>query len=272
MSAADNLLRIDHDLHVHTYLSDCCTDKAHHRPREILSLAERMGVRTIGFTDHLWVNPDIPASDWYRPQNETQITRLREDLSSISSSVRVLVGCESEIVAPGRFGITRAFAETLDFVLLPGGHFHMREFVEQPKSDSPRDIGRHVLKFFVSAASSGLATAIAHPLKPIGYVNRFDQAIAALSDAELVDAFGVAVEHKVAVEITTGFLPSQHQELFSIETPMRFLSLAKKAGCKFTFGTDAHDPARQERLPELMYFVKAVGITKEDLSPLVADD
>ena len=270
MNTTGSLLRIDHDLHVHTYLSDCCTDKARHTPRSILSLAEKMGVRTVGFTDHVWVNPDIPPSDWYRPQNETQISRLRQDLGSISSSVRVLVGCESEIIAPGRFGISRAFAETLDFVLLPGGHFHMREFVEQPKSDAPRDIGRHLLKFFISAASSGLATAIAHPLKPIGFVDRFDQAIGALSDMELLDAFGVAVEHKVAVEITTGFLPSQHMEPFSTETPIRFLSLAREAGCKFTFGTDAHDPKRQRRLPELMHFVRTVGITEEDLSPLVA--
>jgi len=264
------LSHIDHDLHVHTYLSDCCKDKEHHRPGAILSLAENMGVRTIGFTDHLWANPDIPASEWYGPQNRTQISRLREDLASVSSTVRVLVGCESEIVAPGKYGITREFAETLDFVLLPGGHFHMGKFVEQPKSDSPRDIGRHVLKFFVSAASSGLADAIAHPLKPIGYVEKFDQAIAALSDAELTDAFGVAADRNVAVEVTTGFLPSQHQEPFSIETPIRFLSLAKEAGCKFTFGTDAHNPERQRRLPELMQFVTAIGITTDDLSPLVA--
>jgi len=127
-----------------------------------------------------------------------------------------------------------------------------------------------VLKVFVSAGSRGLAGVIAHPLKPIGYVDKFDQAIAALSDAELTDAFAVAAEHNVAVEITTGFLPSQHQEPFSIETPIRFLSLAKEAGCKFTFGTDAHDPERQKRLPELMCFVRAIGITKDDLSPLAA--
>ena len=265
------MLKLDHDLHVHTYLSACCQDKEGQRPAAILVLAEEMGLRTLGFTDHVWANPNIPPSGFYRPQDERQISQLRADLATVSTGIRVLVGCEAEMIAPGQFGITPQFAEELDFVLLACSHFHMKDFVAQPKSNAPGDLAKHMLNFFRSGISSGLATSIAHPLLPLSYLGQFDGAIDAISDAEFLDVFGVAAEHGVALEITTGFLPSHPEKAFSVETPIRFLSLAKRAGCKFTLGTDSHSPEAQKRLPELAVLTKAVGVTEEDILPIARD-
>ncbi len=259
---------IDHDLHVHTYLSSCCGDKVNQVPRSILALAVEMGISTIGFADHVWSNPLVPPSNWYRPQDETQIDRLRKDLSEISTPVRVLVGCEADMVAPGRFGITEEFAMKLDFVLLSCSHFHMKDFVEQPASNEPRDVACHLLSFFRSGVKSGLATSIAHPFVPCGH-REYDKIIAAISDHEFEDALGLAAENKVGLEITTGFIPSGEGCSFSLETPLRILSLARKAGCKFTFGSDAHEPAAQRKLPQLSCLVGALKLNTEDLIPLV---
>ena len=108
-------MKLDHDLHVHTYLSACCDQKERQTPSAILSLAEEMGVKTIGFADHLWANPEIAPSGWYRCQDELQVSKRRADLVAVSTNVRVLVGCEAETIAPGRFGMTRQFADQLDF-------------------------------------------------------------------------------------------------------------------------------------------------------------
>jgi histidinol phosphatase-like PHP family hydrolase len=261
-------MNINHDLHVHTYLSSCCKEKERQTPGAILSLADEMGVRTIGFADHLWANPALSPSDWYRPQDESQISRLRADLATISTNICVLVGCEAETIAPGKFGITPQFAEKLEFVLLACSHFHMKGFVSQPEGSTPRDLADHMLKFFLSGVSSGFATSIAHPLLPFGYLDTFDAAVDTISDAELLDVFGVAYDHGVAIEITIGFIPCPPESSFSIDTPIRFLSIAKQAGCMFTFGTDAHSPAAQRRLPELTRLTKAVGITEEDMLPI----
>lgn len=257
-------MKLDHDLHVHTYLSACCHDKQKQTPSGILSLAEDMGVRMIGFADHVWANPNLTPSDWYRHQDETQISQLRADLTAVASGVNVLVGCEAETIAPGKFGITRQFADQLDFVLLACSHFHMKEFVAQPEGDTPQDIARHMLTFFRSGVSSGLATSIAHPLLPCGYLDRFDEAVDSMSDTELSDAFGLAHDRGVAIEITTAFIPSKSGLSFSIETPIRFLSIARQAGCKFTLGTDAHAPEAQRRLPELAALTAAAGMTDGD--------
>jgi len=262
-------MKLNHDLHVHSCLSACCEDKENQTPAAILSLAEDMGVRTIGFADHVWTNPNLSPNCWYRPQGENQIVNIRRQLASVSTTVRVLIGCEAETIAPGQFGITPEFAQELDFVLLACSHFHMKDFVEQPESDSPQDLGRHMLKFFRSAVSSGFATSIPHPLLPCGHLDKYDEAIASISDAELLDACGLAHDNGVAIEITIGFLPNDSNRRFSIETPIRFLSLAKQAGCKFTLATDAHSPKAQKRLPELARLIEAVGLIDKDVLPLL---
>ncbi|MCK5849343.1 MAG: hypothetical protein KAH23_00405 [Kiritimatiellae bacterium] len=269
------MIAINHDLHVHTYLSSCCGDKENQTPGKILALAEEMGLDTIGFLDHVWTNTKVEPSGWYRSQDERQIILLRSDLAPLSSTVRVLVGCEADTIAPGKFSITKEFAESLDYVGLSCSHFHMKKFVQQPKDDSPRSVGEHLVMFFVSAIKSGLATVIVHPFKPFGYENQYDNAIATLSDAELFDAFSMAAELNVAIEITTSFLPPIEEKAdskvsgWSIETPFRVLSLAKAAGCKFSFGSDAHSLARMKQLPKLEIFSRHLDLKDDDMAPII---
>ena len=269
-------MRVTHDLHVHTYLSSCCADKEHQRPATVLAQARAAGVAAIGFADHLWVNPALPPSGWYRPQDATQIARLRADLAALppgaSDGVLILVGCEAETTAPGRYGITPEFAASLDFVLLACSHFHMHSFVAQPASAAPRDVAEHLLAFFRAAVTSGLATSIPHPFVPCGFMGRFRETLAAISDAELLDACGLAAAHGVALEITPAFLPPtklrEDGATWDLATPARLLSLARQAGCKFTFGTDAHKPETLERRAELLPLAAAAGITPADVLSL----
>lgn len=258
-------MRIDQDLHIHTHLSACCKEKDRQTPGAILALAEEMGVETVGFADHVWTNPSLAPSDWYRPQDETQIAKLRAELATVSTRIRYRIGCEAETIAPGQFGITPEFAGTLDFVLLACSHFHMKGFVAQPDGDTPRHLAVHMLAFFRSAVSSGLATSIAHPLLPLGHLERYDAAVETMSDGELLDALGLARDRGVGIEVTTGFVPSGPQRTFAIDTPVRILALAKQAGCKFTLASDAHSPEQQRRLPELSRLVDRIGLTVDDL-------
>ena len=261
-------MKLDHDLHIHTYLSACCSDKQH-IPKNIIALAEEMNVHTIGFADHIWQNPNYQPNDWYKQQDENQILKLRETLKSIETPTRILVGCEADTVKPGIFSITQEFAETLDFVILSCNHFHISDLVEQPESDAPKHLAKHILKFFRSGASSKLATSIVHPFMPLGYMHAFDKTIASISDAEFSDAFGLACDNGVAIEITTGFIPELSKFNFSIETPIRFLSLAKQAGCKFTLATDSHTPEAQRKLPELKAITDALELEESDFHPML---
>ncbi len=265
-------LEIQHDLHTHTYLSVCCREKEAQRPARMIRLAERMGLHTFGFSDHVWMHPTIPPSDFYASQGVTQITRLREDLASVDTPLRILVGCEADMVAPGRFGITPDFAASLDYVLLACSHFHMREFVAQPDSADPPDVARHLLAFFRSAVSSRLATVIPHPFIPLGFQENYEAILACIPDEAFIDAFGLAAEQGVGIEIHPGHLDRAPLQAAPdgpagrmTSASVRMLALAKQAGCRFTFGTDAHAPATQRRLPELAQLAEAAGIGADNL-------
>lgn len=272
------MIAVNHDLHIHTYLSACCKDKENQTPAKILARAEAMGLGTIGFSDHIWTNPRLEANGFYRQQDERQIVHLRRDLESTSSPVRVLVGCEADTVALGKFSISREFADSLDYVGLSCSHLHLKGIVQQPPDNSLRSIGEHLLALFISAAESGLATTIVHPFFPKGFESQYDQVIASLSDAELLGAFSTAAAAGAAIEITTAFLPPSYKNGnptapgWRIDTPLRVLSLAKNAGCKFSFGSDAHSPAAMMLLPKLSLFSERLGLTDEDLAPIVREE
>jgi len=261
------LTRIDHDLHIHTFLSACCADPKGQTPERIAKRAAAMGLETIGLADHVWANQVIEPSRWYRPQDLGPIVDMKQRTPRDVNGVRVLVGCEAETIAPGRFGITQEDTEQLDFVLLACTHFHMSGFVAQPASDKPRDIAEHCLAFFLSAIESGLATAIPHSFLPLGYLDQLPAVIEAISDQEFLDVFGPAADRGVGIEITTGYLAGKPGD-GRPEGPLRFLELAKQAGCSFTFGSDAHDPARMGMLPQLRIFVEKLGLTEDDIHPL----
>jgi histidinol phosphatase-like PHP family hydrolase len=263
-----------HDLHIHTYLSSCCQAKEEQRPAKIIKRAEEMGMKIIGFADHLWTNSALKPTLWYKEQDEKHIQQLREDMRKCdASSVKVLIGCEADTVAPGKYSVTKEFADTLDFALLSCSHFHMKDLVEQPADSSPAGFAKHILSFFRAGITSGIPTSIAHPLLPMGSEAIWEKAMETLSDNELFDAFALAKEHNVALEITLSYLPPEMKgqegtSLWSIETPIRLLTLAKKAGCFFTCGSDAHNAKAQEQIVHLEKLLNKTCIMENDFLSL----
>ena len=56
--------QIDHDLHIHSFLSTCAKNPEQ-TPRRILSQAQEAGLTTLCLTNHFW-DEDVPgASNWY---------------------------------------------------------------------------------------------------------------------------------------------------------------------------------------------------------------
>lgn len=263
------MIKIEHDIHLHTVLSKCCTSEKQTLPN-IIEKARELGLKQIGIADHLWANHNVKPDPFYNGQDERQISTLRRQIESIEvpDDLEVLVGCEAEMAAPGCFGITPEFGNTLDFVLLSTDHFHFRNFVSQPSEQTPRGLAKHMIKMFIAGASSGLATSLAHPMFPYGFFDIYEAAMQELSDQELLDAFYVAAEHKVALEITGNYLPDSRRAVnFSIEVPLRIIELAQKAGCRFTFGSDAHTLEQMSRIHELEYFVTALDLSIADVMP-----
>lgn len=265
---------IDHDLHVHTALSACCKDPEN-VPGKIIARAAEVGLKTIGFSDHMWDSAIPGASDWYRPQDFAHLSQIRRQLPRESHGVRVLIGCESEYLGGGKAGISPEVAQQLDFVLLPISHVHMKGFVVPASLHRSEDVAALMVERFCEVMELGLATGIPHPFMPLSYGDRVDEIIGCISDGAFAECFGRAAEAGVSIEVTTDFFPGcgegekpgHHDETF-----LRPLTLARQAGCVFHFASDSHTLKRIGAVRQLEKYVQQLGITAEEIHPLVRSE
>jgi histidinol phosphatase-like PHP family hydrolase len=260
---------VEHDAHVHTTLSACCSDPAATAANAIARAAQA-GLKTLGFANHLWDSAVPGASEWYAPQTLAHVLRLRAEIPPDTGGVRVLVGCETEYCGDGKVGISPEAARQLDYVLIPFSHTHMKGFVV-PEGTTAADLPRLLTRRFREVVGLGLATGIAHPFVPLAFMDHLDEIMAAISDAELEDCFGRSAAARVSIEIHVGMFPGPgggekgglHDETF-----LRVLGIAKRSGCCFHFASDAHELSDVGSVRKLEPYVRQLGITRDDVLPL----
>lgn len=255
---------VETDTHIHTTVSDCCED-LQMTAENIAVSAWKRGLKMIAITDHIWANTAVPCNEFYKVHPEDKLVKHAESIRKGEYPIPVLAGCEADMRAPGEFGITKESREKFDLVLLSSDHFHMTKFVEQAESDTPAAWAKQMMRFFRSAANSGLADILVHPMFLIGHVEHYDKAIGTIPDSELLEMFAEAAEKRVAMEINTAVVASAKRGEFSEETMIRLFSLAKLAGCKFTFGSDAHNISDFDSFSLAETFAEKLELTKNDL-------
>lgn len=239
----DERILYNHDIHVHTTLSECCSDLAA-TPERVIARAARLGIKTVGFANHFWDESIPGASTWYESQNLEHILTIRAQIPEDTHGVNVLVGCESEYCGDGVVGISREVAEQLDFVLLPMSHFHMTGFVvQQWQVANSRNVAELLVQRFREVIELGIANGIAHPFSPLGFKDSVDEIFGYISDETFQDCFGRAAELGVSIEIQPNMLPGslgKEMEGFHDESFMRVLAIARDMGCMFHLGSDTH--------------------------------
>ncbi len=264
-------MEVKYDYHMHTKLSPCSSDPEATVTNFAKLLADK-GFKSICITDHYWTRPESILEnnpDVIGPYPETlkQILDNKKYVVSTALPIKVLVGAEIESYAPDRFGGTQELKEMLDVVLLPTDHFHLEGLVQGPEDDSIVGWGRHIMKFFIGGAKSKVAHVLAHPFIPMGKAQGSTREILdTISDNEFFDALSLANECGNAIEINSGCLI----EPMYYEALVRPFTIAKKAGCKFTLGSDTHDHHRGlNRYDIIGKFCDECGITEADLSPIM---
>ena len=254
---------IDHDLHIHTKLSSCSQD-----PRQttenILGYALNNGLKTICVTDHYWDETIPGASAWYGPQNTEHIRRSLP--LPQAEGVRFLFGCETELrrdltlgVSPGRF-------EELDFVIIPTTHLHMSDFTVTGKESAAERallwVKRleAVLEMDIPFSKIGIAHPVCSLIAPSREM--YLETLRLLPEADTERLFSKAARLGCGIELNADDLGFTESEA---ETVLRPLLTAKRCGCKFYCGSDAHKP--EEFKNAIQRFEKAVellGLTEDD--------
>ncbi len=256
---------LDHDLHIHSSLSSCSNDPEQ-TPENILKYAQNNGFNKICLTDHFWDSQVAGVSEWYAPQNYGHITTALP--LPQSDKVSFYFGCETEMDKFNNLGIARETIDKFDFVIIPTTHLHMSEFTIDPKDYSAEKRAEVYMKRLAALLNMDLPfhkIGIAHltcPLIDNSSPKAHIDIINLLNQTEFETLFGKAASLGVGIELNLPFQKYSEEELEIVMKPYR---IAKQAGCKFYFGSDAHSLREFENKKQCFQIIcEYLSLVEED--------
>ena len=238
----DMRYKIDHDFHIHSFISRCSLDPEQTSER-ILRYAEENGFSQICLTDHFWDESVEGASNWYSKQNYAHIAAALP--LPKSDRVEFLFGAETEMDKNLVLGISKKRFDDFGFVVIPTTHLHMKLNISEEDGATPE--GR--AKVWVSRLDGLLDMDL--PFGKIGIAHLSATCIAKerenylrvlelLPERELERLFAKAAEKGVGIELNRADIEAAEG---AEEIVMRPFKIAKYQGCKFYLGSDAHTTA-----------------------------
>ena len=231
---------INHDMHIHTHYSPCADGTA--TAEHYIKKAYELGLKKIGFSDHMWdsaVKCTIPD---YQPLTYERISQIRAEVSALDTDgIEILFGCETECDKNGTVAISEELAATLDFVIVPQSHTHLtmpKEYYEPHRKHAEFMLERFYN--IVESPVSKYVTTIPHPFNAVAcpYDNR--ELLLLISDKEFSDCFKAAKEKNIAIEINASVFKNDTIGEIQTDPMIHMLQIAKSTGCKFVFGSDSH--------------------------------
>ena len=231
---------IDHDLHIHTKLSSCSRHPLQ-TPGAILDYARANGLKTVCVTDHYWDESIPGASDWYAPQNTAHI---RQSLPlPRAEGISFLYGCETELRRDLTLGVSAERFAAFDFVIIPTTHLHMTDFTVDGTETAAERAALWIrrLDAVLDMPLPFHKVGIAHPVCGLIAPSRdmFLETLRLLPEEEMERLFGKAAALGAGIELNADDFGFSETET---ETVLRPFRIARRCGCKFYCGSDAHCP------------------------------
>lgn len=230
--------QVDHDLHLHSYLSTCSHDPTQ-TPEAILRYAEQNHLQTICITDHYWDSAVPGASSWYAPQNFEHIAQNKPLPQGADTAF--LFGCETDLDKNCVLGVPPCRYDDFDFIIIPTTHLHMKGFTisEEDAGSDERRAALWVERFervldmnlpFHKVGIAHLACGLIKSGDRFAVLNR-------ITDQEMARVFTKAAERGCGIELNAD---DCRAAMTAGEGILRVFRIAKACGCKFYLGSDAH--------------------------------
>lgn len=271
-------MKITHDFHVHTNLSMCAKGKADFGG--YMGTYEKMGLKKVGFANHFWDN-DVPIDfDSYTPRNRItrfyteqgydHVCKLRPEIDAYRGPIKIYFGVEAEYDPFHHgVGITEAVAEQLDFMIVPNSHTHMMMPLEnyEPYEKHAEYMINAYLEIMRCPVGK-YVTAMAHPFEAVccPYPNTI--LIDLISDDTYRRLFDEQAERGIAFEVNVSYMRNLTPEEIEQSSKMRVFRLAKECGCKFLFGSDAHDHGTLAAYGNADLTAKLLGLKEDDIAEI----
>lgn len=237
--------QVDHDLHIHSMLSRCsgCPEQNNER---ILQYGLEEGFNTLCLTNHFWDERVPGASPWYEKQGFDHICQAQP--LPQAEGIQFLFGCETELDKHLTLGISRERIEKMDLIIIPTTHFHMKLVMDPEDRASVQKRTAHWLQRLEAVLAMDLPfhkVGLAHLTCHLIGTSREDhlQVIQSLPRDRLTTLFEKAARLGVGIELNAEDIKYARGFEDALLEPYR---IAKRCGCKFYCGSDAHEPAELE--------------------------
>ena len=238
---------VDHDYHIHSYLSPCGGDP-NQTVERILQYARENGMKQVCIADHFW-DENVPntapvetgSRAWFEGQNFEKISRILPFPDG--SDIEVLFGCEVDMDQYLTLGLSKERMDEFDFIIIAATHMHMVDFSIRAgatlEERAAAWVARHeaILDMDLPFGRVGIAhmvTALIALDPPKSELSVLDM----IPDAVYRRIFEKAARLGVGIEIN--FAP--YEDPTDLARQLRPYRIARECGCKFYLGGDAHRP------------------------------
>lgn len=249
---------IDHDYHIHSFLSSCSSDPEQNTAR-ILQYAKNNHLSRICVTDHYWDSRVYKPSGWYRPQN---FSHIRKSLPlPQADGIDFLFGCETDMNAKMRIGIPENRYADFDFIIIPTTHLHMNGFTIRKEDDDSTSRAslwgkrtEYLLELPLPFHKVGIAHLACSLLDNRSHAD-YLATLQLIPDDDMYRIFTKAAKCGVGIELNQSDMSFADDET---DIVLRMFRIAKSCGCKFYLGSDAHHPAAFAKTKEI--FERAITL------------
>ena len=272
-------MKVTHDFHIHTNLSRC----AMKYPSDFegyMKKAAEIGLTKVGISNHFWdapiekdysaYKPQHDYSRFYTIQNYEHVSKILPEIQAYQGDIKVYYGCETEY-DPFHHGvaITEETAEKFDYVLVPNSHTHMMMPIEcyEPYEKHAEYMINAYLDIIRSNVSRYI-TAMAHPFQAVCCPYDYNILVDMISDDTYRRLFDETAEKGIAFEINVSSMKNKTHEEIEASSQLRVFRLAKECGCKFLFGSDAHDHASLDQYSNADFVAELLELTEDDIADI----
>ena len=109
---------------------------------------------------------------------------------------------------------------------------------------------------------------MAHPFDAVCCPYDYRILIEMISDDTFKRLFDKTAEKNIAFEINVSYSKNMTPEELANDCHIRMFSLAKECGCKFTFGSDAHDNKQHEFYHNAEILSNILNLKEDDLAEI----
>ncbi|MBR2042850.1 MAG: hypothetical protein IJ946_00765 [Clostridia bacterium] len=256
---------IDHDYHIHSYLTPCAGHPPEQNCENILAYGKRMGMKDLVITDHFWDAQNVVTTEknWFRRYGYSYIKEILPFPTDEECTFHL--GCEADMDLNFNLGVSEKLYDKLEFIIVATSHLHAPGWTVTEEKQTVAERAELYMKRNFKLLDSNM------PFHKVGLAHFTCSLIAANCEGSNIDILNHITDKEFKVffsrvaKVGMGVELNMTVEEANTEEILRPYRIAKECGCKFYLGSDAHSLGEFDDVGErFVTVINALSLTEAD--------